>query len=130
MVDRVWVGLAETQAGLLSHRQLRELGVSRGEIRNHVRVRRWAVRSSEVVSTTTGPLSREQALWLGVLHGGPTAMTGALCAYLAERAETGPTEQILTVACSAIGHVHRIRGVPDPANPHAVREVRRGLRRN
>lgn len=69
-----------TQAGLLSHRQLRELGVSRGEIRNHVRVGRWAVRSGEVVSTTTGPLSREQALWLGVLHAGPTSMVGGLSA--------------------------------------------------
>lgn len=78
MADRLWAQLAETQAGLLSHRQLRELGVSRGEIRNHLRVGRWAVRSAEVVSTTTGPLSAEQALWLGVLHGGPTAMVGAL----------------------------------------------------
>lgn len=80
MADRLWAELADTQAGLLSHRQLRGLGVSRGEIRNHVRVGRWAVRSSEVVSTTTGPLSPEQALWLGVLHGGPTAMVGALSA--------------------------------------------------
>ena len=69
-----------TQAGLLSHRQLRELGVSRGEIRNLLRVGRWAVRSGEVVSTTTGPLSREQALWLGVLHAGPTSMVGGLSA--------------------------------------------------
>ena len=53
----------------------------------------------------------------------------ALCAYLAERAETGTTVQTLTVACSAIGHVHRVRGVPNPADHHAVREVRRGLRR-
>lgn len=80
MGDRLWAGLAEMQAGLLSHRQLRELGVSRGEIRNHLRVGRWAVRSSQVVSTTTGPLSPEQALWLGVLHGGPSAMVGALSA--------------------------------------------------
>jgi len=80
VVDRLWAGLAEAQAGLLSHRQLRELGVSRGEIRNHLRVGRWAVRSAAVISTTTGPLSPEQALWLGVLHGGPTAMVGALSA--------------------------------------------------
>jgi integrase len=53
----------------------------------------------------------------------------ALCAYLAERAESGITVQTLTVACSAIAHVHRVRGFPDPANHHAVREVRRGLRR-
>ncbi|WP_299930684.1 hypothetical protein [uncultured Nocardioides sp.] len=80
MGDRLWRHLAAVQAGLLSHRQLRELGVSRGEIRNHVRVGRWAARSGEVVSTTTGPLSPEQALWLGVLHGGSSAMVGSLSA--------------------------------------------------
>ena len=78
MGDPLWASLAESQAGLLSHRQLRGLGVSRGEIRNHVRVGRWASRSGEVVSTTTGPLSPEQRLWLGVLHGGPSAMVGGL----------------------------------------------------
>jgi hypothetical protein len=80
MGDPLWAPLAEVQAGLLSHRQLRGLGVSRGEIRNHVRVGRWATRSGEVVSTTTGPLSPEQRLWLGVLHGGPSAMVGGLSA--------------------------------------------------
>lgn len=78
MGDRLWHDLAEAQAGLLSHRQLRGLKVSRGEIRHHVGVGRWAVRSGEVVSTTTGPLSLEQRLWLGVLHGGPSAMVGGL----------------------------------------------------
>ena len=80
MGEALWRDLADAQDGLLSHRQLRELGVSRGEIRNHLRVGRWAARSREVVSTTTGPLSRDQALWLGVLHGGPSAMVGALTA--------------------------------------------------
>lgn len=78
MGDRLWRELASCQAGLLSHRQLRGLKVSRGEIRNHVNVGRWASRSGEVVSTTTGPLSPEQRLWLGVLHGGPSAMVGGL----------------------------------------------------
>lgn len=80
MRDRLWRDLADTQAGLLSHRQLRELGVSPGEIRHHVEIGRWARRSREVVSTTTGPLSLEQRRWLGVLHGGPTAMIGGLSA--------------------------------------------------
>lgn len=80
MGDRLWHALADSQAGLLSHRQLRGLKVSRGEIRNHVKVGRWAVRSGEVVSTTTGPLSPDQRLWLGVLHGGPSAMVGGLSA--------------------------------------------------
>lgn len=75
-----WRDLADAQVGLLSHRQLRGLGVSRSEIRHHLSIGRWATRSGEVVSTTTGPLSREQALWLGVLHAGPTSMVGGLSA--------------------------------------------------
>lgn len=80
MGDPLWKALGSAQAGLLSHRQLRGLGVSAGEVRHHVEVGRWARRTREVVSTTTGPLSREQRLWLGVLHGGPSAMIGGLSA--------------------------------------------------
>ncbi len=80
MGDRLWRELADAQAGLLSRRQLRGLGVTESEIRHHVAMERWAHRSSGVVSTTTGPLSLEQRLWLGVLHAGPTAMVGGLSA--------------------------------------------------
>lgn len=80
MGDRFWRGLADAQAGLLSRRQLRALGVSESELRHHVAMERWAHRSSGVISTTTGPLSHEQRLWLGVLHAGPTAMVGGLSA--------------------------------------------------
>ena len=80
MDSRTWRDLADAQAGLLSRRQLRGLGVTRAEVRHHITMERWALRSSEVVSTTTGPLSREQRLWLGVLHAGPTAMVGGLTA--------------------------------------------------
>ncbi|PUA82949.1 hypothetical protein C7S10_04465 [Nocardioides currus] len=80
MRDRIWRDLADAQAGLLSRRELRDLRVTPGEIRHHVEVGRRAARSREVVSTTTGPLSPEQRLWLGVLHAGPTAMVGGLTA--------------------------------------------------
>lgn len=59
------------------------------------------------------------------LPGDPTG----LCAYLAERAETGITVATLNVACSAIGHVHRSHGLADPVAHESVRQVRRGLRR-
>jgi len=75
-----WRDLAEAQEGLLSWRQLRALAVSHAEVRHHVAMERWAHRSSQVVSTTTGPLSAQQRLWLGVLHGGPTAMIAGLSA--------------------------------------------------
>jgi hypothetical protein len=78
MTSRGWQDLAKAQAQMVSRRQLRGVGVTRSEIRHHVRIGRWAVRSGEVLSTTTGPLSNEQRLWLGVLHAGPTAMIGGL----------------------------------------------------
>ncbi len=75
-----WPELAAAQAGVLSWRQLGELGVPRGLVRNKVASGRWARRTEEVFTTTTGPLSREQRLWLAVLHCGPQAMVGGLSA--------------------------------------------------
>ena len=75
-----WVELAAVQAGMLSQSQLNGLQVSRSEVRRHLRVRRWAQRTTHVFSTTTGTLSWDQRLWLSVLHAGPTAMIGGLTA--------------------------------------------------
>lgn len=65
---------------MLSLAQLRYLGVTRAETRHHIAMERWRHRTSSVISTTTGPLSREQQLWMAVLHGGPTALIGGLSA--------------------------------------------------
>ena len=78
MVKDSWRDLAEAQAGMLSRGQLRALGIAESALRHHVAIGRWAHRSANVVSTTTGPLSVAQRLWLGVLHGGPSAMIGGL----------------------------------------------------
>ncbi|GAA5114247.1 hypothetical protein GCM10023339_19580 [Alloalcanivorax gelatiniphagus] len=102
MADRVWEQLALAQAGLLGHRQLRAAGVTRGEIRNHLRVGRWAVRSGEVVSTTTGPLSLEQRLWLGVLHAGPTSMVGGLNAAACRGLERWPRQEITVLVSNPL----------------------------
>jgi integrase len=53
----------------------------------------------------------------------------AVCAYLTQCAEQGFSLATIDSACSAIGHQHRSRGVPDPIDHEAVRQVRRGLRR-
>lgn len=79
-MDGTWEQLAATQHGMLSQSQLTGLGVTRGEIRSHLRVRRWAQRTSHVFSTTTGHLSWEQRLWLATLHAGPTSLVGGLTA--------------------------------------------------
>src|SRR5690348_2298915 len=80
MPGRGWRDLAEHQGGMLSLAQLRYLGVTRAETRHHIAMERWRHRTSSVISTTTGPLSREQQLWMAVLHGGPTALIGGLSA--------------------------------------------------
>lgn len=80
VMERPWDALAAAQAGLLSQRQVHELDVSRGTVRHELRMRRWSQRTSSVYSTTTGPLSWEQRLWLGVLHAGPCALIGGLTA--------------------------------------------------
>ena len=80
MNEELWSQLADTQAGMLSQRELTELHVSRSYVRNQLRARRWVQRTSSVFSTTTGPLSWQQRLWQAVLHAGPTATIGGLTA--------------------------------------------------
>jgi integrase len=54
----------------------------------------------------------------------------ALCAYLIDGAESGRAMGTLDLACTAIRHVHRTCGAPDPVAAETVRQVRLGLRRN
>jgi hypothetical protein len=57
--------LLRRQQYVVARRQLLELGIDRHHVRNQVRAGRWVLRTPLVVSTTTGPLSRGQQLWLG-----------------------------------------------------------------
>lgn len=75
-----WRAVAAGQGGLVTRAQLRDCGVDRFTVRNQVAARRWVLCSATVVATTTGPLSRLQLQWLGVLHGGPGALLGDLSA--------------------------------------------------
>lgn len=75
-----WRTIAAQQGGLISRRQLNELGVDRWRVRNQIAAERWVELSPMVIATTTGPLSREQKMWLGVLHAGPGAVVGGLTA--------------------------------------------------
>ena len=72
--------LAAAQAGLVARRQLLALGCDRHGVRNQLAARRWSERSSTVVSTFTGPLTREATMWLGALHAGADALVGGLSA--------------------------------------------------
>ena len=79
-MGRGWQEVAESQCGVLSEATLRDLGVTRGFVRNQVRAGRWAERTHSVFTTTTGPLSRAQTLWVALEHAGPQALLGGLTA--------------------------------------------------
>lgn len=89
---------------MLSRRQLRGLHVSESELRHHVSMERWAHRSSGVVSTTTGPLSPDQRLWLGVLHAGPSAMVGGLSAAALHGLQRWQREEITILVANPMSY--------------------------
>lgn len=68
------------QAGLLTRAQLRVLGFDRWAVGHRIDTERWVELSPTVVSTTTGVLTREQRMWLGVLHAGGDSLVGDLTA--------------------------------------------------
>jgi hypothetical protein len=75
-----WKRLADRQAGLATRAQLSALGIDRWAVRHRIRSDRWVKLTPKVIGTTTGMLSREQLMWLGVLHAGDDAMVGRLAA--------------------------------------------------
>lgn len=75
-----WRDLAAAQAGVVARRQLIEQGYGARYVDAQVAAERWRPVSDVVVSTTTGPLGREQLMWAGVLHAGPESAIGGLTA--------------------------------------------------
>lgn len=80
MREESWQRRAATQGGLLTRAQLGECGLDRWAVRHRLASGRWIQHTPTVIGTTTGELSREQLMWLGVLHGGSGAMVGGLTA--------------------------------------------------
>jgi hypothetical protein len=75
-----WRRVAQAQAGLITRAQLRACGVDRWAVRRRVATERWVARTPTVIGTTTGEATRDQLMWLGVLHGGTGAIIGDLTA--------------------------------------------------
>ena len=72
--------LLDRQHGMVARRQLRAHDIDSDRVRNQVAAGRWVEVTPRVISTTTGPPSWQQWLWLGVLHAGPRSMLGGLTA--------------------------------------------------
>lgn len=84
---------AGRQGGVLSRKQLYALGVTRWEIRGHVRAKRWQLIGDQSVHLANGDLSRTGELWAAVFQGGPRACLDGGSALIAgglERYERSP----------------------------------------
>lgn len=77
---RTWRDVAAEQAGVLTRDQLRAVGVQRWTVAHRVATERWQQLTPTIVATTTGSLTLDQRLWLGVLHAGEGALIGGVCA--------------------------------------------------
>jgi len=68
------LAIAEQQAGVVSRRQIYAQGVTRGEVRGHVRAGRWQRIGDQSVCVHTGPVPEAGLAWAAVFQGGPRAM--------------------------------------------------------
>lgn len=104
------VALADSQCGMLARRQLRQMGMNRDQLAAQVRAQRWAERSSVVVSTFTGELTREQRAWLGVLHAGPPAIVGGYTSLEFQRLKNWPRDEV-TILVGDEEHLEPLDGI-------------------
>jgi len=72
--------LATAQERVVSRSQLRGLGWSQGQIDHEISYGRWHAPAWGVVAMQNAPLTYDQRLWLGVLHGGEGAVLTHLTA--------------------------------------------------
>lgn len=78
--QRTWRDVAAEQAGMVTRDQLRAVGVQRWTVAHRVATERWQQLTPAIVATTTGALTLDQRLWVGVLHAGEGAIIGGVCA--------------------------------------------------
>jgi very-short-patch-repair endonuclease len=108
-IDRVRE-MADAQAGVVSRGQLYDVGVTRAEVRAHVRARRWRRVGSQCVSMTTGPLTREQQLWAAVFEAGPRSFLDGAAGLEAAGLQRFTTDRI-RVSVPRGARVRRARGL-------------------
>ncbi|HEU4810699.1 MAG TPA: DUF559 domain-containing protein [Nocardioides sp.] len=75
--------LADAQGGVVSRPQLYDLGVTRWEVRGHVRSDRWQLIGDQCVCLHNSIVSDEGHRWAAVFQGGPRACLDGATALLA-----------------------------------------------
>jgi very-short-patch-repair endonuclease len=109
--------LAESQAGVVSRRQLFRMRVTRWELHAHLRAERWQRITDQAIALHTGPLPLEAELWAAVLHGGRKALLDGAASLVA----SGLLRYDLDVIRVSVPRGVRVRRTPR----YDVRQTRR-----
>jgi hypothetical protein len=97
--------LVEAQAGAISRRQLRALGVSREVVRSHLRGRRWQRVYPGTYAVFTGPMPPLTRIWAAILYAGESAVAShATAGWLHRLVDDLP---LRLDVCVPHGHRHR-----------------------
>jgi hypothetical protein len=68
-----WAAIAEFQSGVISRRQLIELGLSPMQAKADINTGRWQRMLPGVYATFTGPIDTPARIWAAILYAGPGA---------------------------------------------------------
>jgi len=68
-----WAAIAELQSGVISRRQLIELGLSPMQAKADINTGRWQRMLPGVYATFTGPIDTPARIWAAILYAGPGA---------------------------------------------------------
>ena len=109
--------LGDEQGGVVSRRQLYAEGITRGEVRAHVRARRWQRIGSQCLAVHTGPLSPAGQHWAAVLEAGPRAHLDGASALIASGLRNY-SQATIRVSVPKGARVRRAKGLD-------IRETRR-----
>jgi very-short-patch-repair endonuclease len=102
--------VASRQGAVLSLRQLRDLSLTRSQVRAQVDARRWQRVHSQVVAVHTGSLAAPGIRWAAVLEGGPQAYLDGASALVAGGLQ-GWSEDVVRVSVPATARSRRADGV-------------------
>lgn len=107
--DPAWGTVAADQDGMISRRQLLDLGLTRAQAAADVDNGRWQRIHPGVYATFTGPLTAVQAVWAALLHAGPgSAACCSTALWLSGVIDRRP--EILHIS---IREARRVRPLPD-----------------
>lgn len=118
--------VAAPQGWIVTRQQLYDVGIGREGVASRTRAGVWVDIGPRVVALQSGPLTRAQMRWVGVLHAGPGAVLVLATAAEANRLE-GFSDEVVHVGVAHGREVDDIREGAVTVKVHQTRHVTEDL---